>query len=203
MLFVTARHSGEGAFHDEGAEQLAVDFREDDEEVCEPAVGDPHLLAVQEEAAVRLSGGARLGAERIGTRARFAQAVRADQIAGQERREILPLLAVSGKKRQRQDHQVRVRSERCPERGGFGHALADDDRRRLVELNAAIFLGYVDAENPELPAALDEAARESPILLLEPLEDRQHFSVDEVGDRLADHPMLVGESLGREGGAWI
>ena len=35
-------------------EVLAVDLGEDDEDVGEAAVGDPHLLAVQHEAAVGL-----------------------------------------------------------------------------------------------------------------------------------------------------
>ena len=44
----------------------------------------------------------------------------------------------------------------------------------------------------------DERPRERPVLLLEPLEHRQHLVVDELVGRLADQPMLVAEALRRE-----
>ena len=54
VLFLAARHAAERALDDERGELLAVDLGEDDEQVGEAAVGDPHLLAVQHEAAVGL-----------------------------------------------------------------------------------------------------------------------------------------------------
>ena len=89
VLFLAARHAAERALDDEGGEVLAVDLGEDDEDVGEAAVGDPHLLAVQDEAAVGLSRRARLRAERVGAGARFAEAVGADDLAGHQPRQVL------------------------------------------------------------------------------------------------------------------
>ena len=57
VLFLAARHAGPLAFDDEGGEVLAVDLGEHDEDVGEAAVGDPHLLAGEHEAAVGLLHG--------------------------------------------------------------------------------------------------------------------------------------------------
>ena len=54
VLFLAARHARPGALDDERGELLAVDLRKDDEDVGKAAVGDPHLLAGEDEAAVRL-----------------------------------------------------------------------------------------------------------------------------------------------------
>ena len=65
VLFLAGRDAGEGALDDESREVLAIDLGKHDEDVGEAAVGDPHLLAVQHEAAVRLLPGCGLGAERV------------------------------------------------------------------------------------------------------------------------------------------
>ena len=64
VLFFAALHA-ECALDEERREMLAVDFREDHEQIGKAAVGDPHLLAVEQEAAVRLSRRLGAGAERI------------------------------------------------------------------------------------------------------------------------------------------
>src|SRR5207245_10655184 len=56
VLFLAALHA-ERALDEERGELLAVDLRKDDEQIGEAAVGDPHLLAVDHEAAVRLAHG--------------------------------------------------------------------------------------------------------------------------------------------------
>ena len=58
MFFLAVRHARKGALDDERREVLArrVDhLAEDDVDVGEAAVRDPHLLAVQHEAAVGLA----------------------------------------------------------------------------------------------------------------------------------------------------
>ena len=47
VLFLAGADAGKRALDDERGELLAVDLREDDEQVGEAAVGDPHLLAVE------------------------------------------------------------------------------------------------------------------------------------------------------------
>ena len=72
VLFGAVAHAGIVALDDEAGELLAVDFGEDDVDVGERAVGDPHLLAVQNPVrpfGIESRGG--LGRERVGARARI------------------------------------------------------------------------------------------------------------------------------------
>ena len=92
VLFVARAHARESALDDEGGEVLAVDLGEHDEDVGEAAVGDPHLLAGQREAAVGQPDRAGGGAERIGSRPRLAQRIGADHLAGDQLRQIARLL---------------------------------------------------------------------------------------------------------------
>ena len=50
------------------------------------------------------------------------------------------------------------------------HALADDHRRDLVEFEAPVLFGDVDAEQAELAARAEQPACEVPVLLLQPIE---------------------------------
>ena len=59
VFFMAAADAGKRTLDDERGEVLAVHFRKHDKHVGEPAVGDPHLLAVQRKAAVSGFGGAR------------------------------------------------------------------------------------------------------------------------------------------------
>ena len=92
VLFLADRHAGEAALDDERGERLAVDLGEDDEDVGEAGVGDPHLLAGQREAAVGEPGGAGPRAERIRARPRLAETVGADHLARGEARQVALLL---------------------------------------------------------------------------------------------------------------
>ena len=105
---------------------------------------------------------ARLRAERVGAGSGLAQAVGADELAGQQPRQVLLLLRLGAEQRQRQDRQVRLRAEGRAERRRPRHPLADDERRDLVEADAAVGLGHVDAEQPELAAALHQRRAPAP-----------------------------------------
>src|SRR5215471_18083413 len=97
VLFVSARHAGKRPLDDERTEMFPVDLGEDDVEVGEAAIGDPHLLAVQDEAAVGRARRSSTGSERVRARSRLAQTIRADQLARHQSREVLPLLAFAAK----------------------------------------------------------------------------------------------------------
>ena len=198
VLFLAVGDARKRAFDDEGAEVFAVDLGEHDEQIGEAAVGDPHLFAAQHEAAVGLARRARLCAERIGARSRFAERVGADHLARQQPRQVLLLLRFRAEQQNRQHREVRLRAERGAERGRPRQPLADDQRRHFVELNASVCFGDVDAEQPELSAALDELSSHGPILRLETIELRQHFLLHELVGRLSDQPVFLREPLGRE-----
>ena len=102
VFFLAAGDAAERALDDERGELLAVHFREDDEHVGEAAVGDPHLLAVQHEAAVGLPCGARLRAQRVRAGTGFAQRVGADQLTRQQPGQVLLLLDLGAEQIERQ-----------------------------------------------------------------------------------------------------
>ena len=67
LVFLIARaDAGERALDDEGGEVFSIHFREDDVDVGEAAVGDPHLLAVENPGTVGGLRCLRARAERIG-----------------------------------------------------------------------------------------------------------------------------------------
>ena len=203
MFFLPAAHAFERPFHDEGGELFAVDFGKHDEDVGESAVRDPHLLAIEHEAAVGLLRRAGLGAERVRTGAGLAQAVRAHELAGCQLRQVLLLLLLGSKEHQRQRTEIGLCAECRSERGGARHLLAHDHRGHFVEAEAAIRLGDVGAEQPELAAPLQQLARERPLFLLETIELGQHLVVDKGLRRLSDEAMFGGQALGGEHGVRV
>ncbi len=73
------------ALDDEGGELLAVDLREDGEEIGEPAVGDPRLLAVQHVmAAVGRKPRRGPRGERVGPRVRLGERVGANELGARQ-----------------------------------------------------------------------------------------------------------------------
>ena len=137
VFFLTTRDAGESTLDQEGRELLAVDLREDHEEIGEAAVRDPHLLAADRPGTVRQSGGLRARTERIGARSGFAETVGADDLSGDESREILLLLRRRAEAQQRDDREPRLRAERRRKRRVGADGVADDDRGELVESDAA------------------------------------------------------------------
>src|SRR6185295_8939803 len=101
------------------------------------------------------------------------EAIRADQIAGEEPRQVLLLLGFGAEQGDRQDHQIRVRPEGRSKGGSPGEALADDERRHFIEVDSAVDFLDVDPQKPEIAASPDELTRKGPILLLEPVDSRE------------------------------
>ena len=198
VLLVAGAHPREAPFDQKGGELLAVHLGEDDEEIGESPVRDPHLLPAQHEAAVVLPGRARLGAERIRPGAGLAQTVGPDPLAADELAQILVLLGVGAEAAQRDDRQPGVRPEGRPERPALSDAAGHDDRGGLVELDAAVGLRDVGAHQPELTRATDQAARQVPVLRFELVVVRHDLLGDELLGGLIDEPVLVGESFGGE-----
>ena len=75
----------------------------------------------------------------------------------------------------------------------------DDERRRLVEIEAAVLLGNVDAEQPELAGTAHERRGRAPS---PSVSSRSSFGstslLDELLDRLRHQPVLVRQLLRRE-----
>ncbi len=198
VLLLPRTDAGKAPLDEERREELRVHLGKDDEEVGEAAVGDPHLLAAEDEAAVSLAGCPRLGAERIRARARLAQRIGADDLAAHEAGQVALLLFLGAEAEERGNREAGLRAERRREGRRLSNRLADDDRRDLVELDATVRLGHVRAEEAEVAGTADECAGERPVLLLELVEDRQHLARDELLGRLPDQLVLVAQPLGRE-----
>ena len=94
--------------------------------------------------------------------------------------------------------EVRLRAERRAERRRARHPFADEERRHLVEVDAAVGFRHVHAEQPELAASLEEPARDGPVVLFEAVERRQHLLIDELLRGAANQPVLVREPFGRQ-----
>ncbi len=126
-------------------------FREDSVEVGETAVGDPHLLAVEDVVlAVGREHGAGAGVHRVGAGRRLRQRIGGDPFAGGELGQVLLLLRFGAvpDERQRADAGVRAEGdEKLP-------VLARCSRRQrggdFVELEAAVGSGTSMASEAEL-----------------------------------------------------
>ena len=127
----------------------------------------------------------------------------ADGLARQEFREVSLFLRFGAEEKQRDHCEVCLRAEARAERRRVRQLLADDDRRHLVEADAAVDLGDVDAEQTEIAAAAHQFARERPVLLFEPIELWHHLVVDELPRRLADQAMFLGQAFRREDGVGV
>ena len=202
VLLAAGAHPGVAPFHEKGGELLAVDLGEDDEEIGESPVGDPHLFAGQHEAAVVLPARARFGAECVRPGPGFAQTVGPDPLATDELVQILLLLRVGAEALQRHDRQPGVCAEGRPERPALTDAAADDDRGCRVELHAAVGFRDVGAHQPELTRATDQPAGHVPVLRLELVVVRQNLLGDELLGGLIDEAVLVGEPFGSENRTW-
>ena len=198
VLFLTRTHPGEGPLDEKRRELLAVDFRKNNEQIGESPVGDPHLFAAEDEAAVRLARGASLGAKCVGSGAGLAEGIGADGFAADQAWQESLLLVLGAEAKEWCDCQPGLRAEGRGKGRGAPDRFADDDCRDLVQFHPAVLLGHVSAKQAELTAAPDERARERPVLLLEPLEHWQHLVDDELDSRLADQPVFIAQPLGRE-----
>ena len=176
VLFLADRDAGEGALDDERGERLAVDLGEDDEQVGEAAVGDPHLLAVEREAAVGAAASrACLRAERVRARSRLAEAVGADHLAADEPRQV----AAASAPRCRTRAAAAIARPVCAPNVVANDAAAPSARRRRSSAT-------LSSSTPPMPRARrcragparrrgDQRARQRPVLLLERVERRQHL----------------------------
>ncbi len=144
------RKSGRAALDDEARELFAIDLREHDVNVGESAVGDPHLLAVQDPVlAVGRKHRARARGQRVRTGLRLGKAVAGEQFAGGDLRQVFFLLLFGaeiddGDRADAGVGAVRNRERRVPRQFFRQHR-----RGNLVESRAAVF--FRDCRRPAGP----------------------------------------------------
>ena len=164
------------------------------------AVGQPHLLAVDDVVAVVLPGGLRPDARDVGAQSGLGHGERAAHLAGgHARQEALLLLLRAVLDDHVGDDEVRV------DDAGDAHPAAGDlldhervGQQRLTE--AAVLLGDRQTEDPELLEPVDDLLRVD-VAVLELLGVRDDLLVHEALDRRQDLLLDVGQVRGlREAG---
>ena len=198
MLFVTVADAGVVTFQNKAGEFLAVHFGEDGQHVGETAVGDPHLLTVQNPMlAVRAQPRGGFRAQRVRTRTRFAQAIGADPFAAADLGQVLGFLFMRAEQNDGQQPDAAGRAEAGRERGLAGHKLSDQHVRDVIQFQSAVFFGNVGVDETEIGGLFDQAALNLVILAFDQVVLRDDFFVKEFLRRLPDHPLFIGEIFGR------
>src|SRR5262247_576878 len=203
VLLGAGSDAGVVVFDDEAGEFFAVDFGEDYIDVGEPAVGDPHLLAVQNPMRpFRIEPRRGLGRESVGARPGFAQAIGRDPFARPDLRQVFFLLLLSAEINDRQKPDAGRRAEGRGERTLAGDVFRDQHRRDVIERKPAVLLRDARREQPQLARLAQQLALQFVILLFDARARRRYFFFNVFGGRLRDHSLLFGEILRREDQTW-
>ena len=161
--------------------------------VRDGAVGDPHLGAIDAPLAARLAHGLGEHPAGIGPEIRFGQAEASDLFTlGHLGEPVLFLgfaaIGVDGPHHEtalhrREGAKARIAAFQLVHQQTVGHA---------GKTRAAVFLGQRGAIESQLAHLGDEVVWESLVLGML-LDDGQHFAIDEVAGRFADHAFFVRE----------
>ena len=117
--------------------RVRVGLGVDDERLGDRAVGDPHLGAVQ-HVAVALLLGPRAHGDDVGAGARLGHGERADMLAGDQLRQVAPLLLLAAVAADLVHAEVGMRAVAEPDGGrGAGHLLHRDAMLEIAEAGAA------------------------------------------------------------------
>ena len=201
MFFLAARHARKCALDDERGEVFAGvhDLGEDDEEIGEAAVGNPHLLAVEDEAAVGLPRRLRV----LAPSASEPEPGSLRQYAPTNS----PVRAAEGTSasvpRCRRATSGRIVRLACAPKVAPNEA--DRAIRSLTIIDVTLSScrpPYASATStpsrPSSPQRCSSRARQRPILLLETIELGQDFLLDELLRSCGNQAMFVGQPLRRE-----
>jgi hypothetical protein len=88
-----------------------------------------------------------------------------------------------------------VRAERSAKRRVHRDLLADIRGADQVEAEPTIGRRDFEAQEIQLAGFLQQLAREFPIVLVESIDDREHFFLHELGRGLAEHPLFFCDDL--------
>ena len=168
-----------------------VDFCVHQEAMSFAAVGDVGLGAV-DHPIITVAPRRCAHPENVGPRARLGHPHPRDPLAAHHLGEVAPALLVVGRVVEVVHEQHRVREiSQTKTRVGLRQLLVHDHRGDGVQARAAVSLGNRDPEDAELAELLEQRAVEH-AALVEGRRLRFDLTTHEVGDRLAEHPMLVG-----------
>ena len=197
VLFVTGLESRKRPLHDERRELLAVDLREHDVHVRETAVGDPHLLPIQDEVrALLVEFRARQRILRVRTGLRLREAIRPDPLARRQLRQILFLLRFRPEIHDRQRPNSCVCAVRHRESAVNRKLFRQHGRGDFVEPRAAEFFRHASAQQAHFAGLFHQRGHQAGLFVLQVFHQRQDFLHHKFFRRLP-HQFLVVAQIGR------
>ena len=134
LFFRAHRETGGAALHDEARKLFPINLCEDDIDIGEAAIRNPHLLAVQNPVlSIRRKHRAGARGERIRTGLRLGEAIAGEQLAGRDFREIFLLLLLRTEVHDRNRSDTRVASVRNRKGPISGKFFCEDRRGYFVQ----------------------------------------------------------------------
>ena len=156
VLFRSERNARALALHDEAGEFIAIQLRENDENVRESAVADPHFLTVQ-DVLVAVFVGAGFGGEGIGAAAGFGQAVGGLELSATQVGQVLSFLRFGSEVEDGQRTDTGVRRHGCGKAAGNRAQFFVNDRIGVVvHEHPTVFFGDMRTEQPEFTRFLEQ-----------------------------------------------
>src|SRR5579871_191827 len=156
------------ALHDKGGELVPIHFGENDQEIGQAAVCDPHLLAPQDVvASIGRERGFGLGGQGVGAGVRFSQAKRGYQLSTGESRQVFGALLGSPKIDDRQRADSGLCAEGGRERRVERHLLRDQRRAYLVQPHPSILFGNIGSQQVETSGMFEQLAGCRPVMRVE------------------------------------
>ncbi len=198
LLFGAALHA-EGALHQEGGELLVAHLGEDREQIGCSAIGDPHLLAVEDVVrAIRRKVGAGARGQGVGAGMWLGKGVGRQHLDVGELRQILALLLLVAEEEQRQRADTHVRGLPAGPGGVAREMLGHIATIMAVmsSLRAAELFGNHDGGEPQVRGFAHDRPSATPgFVMLYRLAVRLHFLGPELIHGAGDGEMLLAQVL--------
>ena len=199
MFFIAWLEAWERALHDERSKLFAIDLRKHNVNIGEAAVGDPHLLSVENvmrSFRIQFRAGQRV--LRVRPRLGLGKAVRADPLAGGQLRQILFLLRFCAEVHDRQCPNSRMRTVRHREPAVNRKFFRQHCRGNFVQPRAAILLGNTTTHQTDFATFFHQLGHQPGLFVFEFFDERKNFLEDKFLSRLPDQLLIVRQIRGRE-----
>ena len=199
VLFRAAAHSGKVSLDQKRSELFSSNLGKYREQIGRPAVGDPHLLAVQDVVfSVRREVGAGSCGQSIGACQRFGERIRGQHFDFCQLRQVLPLLLLVAKVDDRQRADAGMSRVPAAVRAIAPHAFRRDHQRRQIHGHAAILLGDRHRGQTQFHRFAQHGHGDARLLFADRRQIRLDFVGPEFVNHVADGEMFLAQIFGRE-----
>ena len=195
----TDREARRIALDEEGRELLPFRLRENNEEIGEAAVGDPHLLAVEHVVpAIFGEHGAGAAIQGVRTRRGLRECVSSNPLARRQFRKVFLLLCLRAIPHDGECADADVGAECRREARQLADRLRDDGGSDLVHPHSAVHLGDVHAHQSEFAGFAEKPLGNGEILGLDFTNRRHDFVPGKLGRRFRNLALFFREVLRSE-----